>query len=508
MDMQMDPLPHDERTTGSQDDVPLSKMPIEWLIQVLQWLPTQYLFTIMCVNREWECAVRYIIKTRESLALVLNEVDCLRDRYQKYWITLTGRDMNNLSMMQTSVMQMRHLTCFAHHPNDRKPDGDTISDFIRQIMIQNAATLREIVCHQLPDDASVKFPRLTKLDCNTLDVNIHASLCPRLEELSVREAIIIGPQDPVMPSLKFFKSPTHGTNTQGISQFLVANAATLQSIEVHEMIVPKTTTFASLEQLVVFKQPQHCFFPVLQHLKLDQFDSLAQLSSCLPSPYRMISIDVFMRIPKESDVGDACNFIARMSNLKRIAIRGLVEPDQESEEAAADPAPVSDYPDLFADMNDLEDAVIRTVDWIDGGLQQAKLWPSSLIRNNPKLRKLHLFGILVTDADLILCSQLEHLSHVNLGYRMDGGFTIAGVRALLRGNSRSNITQFCLWADEDMIHDIDKEFDQIQQERNFWIERLKSFISRKVGIDAKYFVSPFPVRDSDVDEQFSRRPLC
>jgi hypothetical protein len=210
----------------------------------------------------------------------------------------------------------------------------------------------------------------------------------------------------------------------------------------------------------------------------------------------MTSFDAFMRIVTDTDMTDVCNLISRMVNLRKIAIRGLVDPDDWPNYDAAAMA-LNDYPDIFAEMHHLEEAVIRTVDWIDGGLQPADRWPASLMKNNPNLRIITLFGIRVGDNDLSICSELEHLTHLNLGYNC--GFTIAGVLSVLRGRPRSTITEFCLWTDEDMVHQIDKEFDEIQAERNVLFSRHKSFISRKVGIDAKYILfspaSGLPMRE-------------
>jgi hypothetical protein len=97
------------------------------------------------------------------------------------------------------------------------------------------------------------------------------------------------------------------------------------------------------------------------------------------------------------------------------------------------------------------------------------------MKNNPKLRAITLFGIRVGDNDLSICSELEHLTHLNLGYNC--GFTIAGVLSVLRGRPRSTITDFCLWTEEDMVHRIDRKFDEIQAGRNVLFVKHKSFVS-------------------------------
>ena len=65
-------------TEAKQTLGPFFKLPIEWLVQILDWLPTKTLFQVMRTNREWECGSRFVIKHRESLTLAMNPPDWKR----------------------------------------------------------------------------------------------------------------------------------------------------------------------------------------------------------------------------------------------------------------------------------------------------------------------------------------------------------------------------------------------------------------------------------------------
>jgi hypothetical protein len=134
-------------------------------------------------------------------------------------------------------------------------------------------------------------------------------------------------------------------------------------------------------------------------------------------------------------------------------------------------------PDLFANMHKLERVSISCSDRGEPLIfPEAKSWPSSLFANNPHLREVILIGIPVTDDDLLLCSELVNLSKMQMRCDQDAGFTITGIRSLLRGASRSKIAYFSLTAGEDVVMKADWEFDKIAKERGIKFSSSKEYL--------------------------------
>jgi hypothetical protein len=172
---------------------PLAKLPIEWLVQVIQWLPTQYIFTIMRVNREWECACRYVIKWRKTLILITRR---MRNEVTKYRIFLANNEEINaytngytitvdtkwnaerMDSMRNSLKQMENLIRLISFHAEAAAD--------RAVIIQNASTLKQLFMdHVHFKDMTVVFPELHSLTCETITGACAKSL-PVIKHLTIR----------------------------------------------------------------------------------------------------------------------------------------------------------------------------------------------------------------------------------------------------------------------------------------------------------------------------------
>jgi hypothetical protein len=424
---------------------PLAKLPIEWLVQVIYWLPTQFIFTIMCVNREWECACRYVLKWRESL-----EVSCRPgDVKSHHLVLLNPKDWNEERAAQilSSLKLMENLT----HVSDFT-DGATSpirKDWLQAIAVQNALTLVSMKRHQLPDDGSVMYKKLKKLDCATFDATSAGRLCPVLQNLRITRRVL-GQNYSPLPSLKVVT--THW-GKEGIPQFLGKSAASLETISFKQL---PACRFPKLKVLTTDNLPQESQVPSLQ--------SLALHSTTLPDDQnpsnfflnKLIQISVTVNNLEQASLSQAITWLSAMENMTSLFLQIKCNPPQD---------PV---PDLFANMHRLKKVSISIGPSSDepGRFLPAQGWASSLFTKNHNLSDLFLRGIPVTDEDLVLCSRLRNLTKVNLGNNEDHGFTVTGIIALLRGASRTRIAEFFFTMDQNRLHIIDSEIKEMEKERS------------------------------------------
>jgi hypothetical protein len=448
---------------------PLAKLPIEWLVQVIYWLPTQFIFTIMCVNREWECACRYVIRTRESLELrERHSGGYTREPVDERHAVRVCSSINTkrYDAMVSSLMAMEWLTSFRQQ--DSMMPCERFDDFYARIMKQNSSTLVQVICpDQLHDDGSISYPRLKKLRCGKFDATTAARLCSTLKDLSVSNRIMIDATTLPLMSLK--RLETGFCRGPDVDEFILRNAASLESIRCCKL---PGYNFPKLKEL--FQVPeQETFLPSLQRLEFWLgHENVAR--GCLKKlPLHQIRHLESYSINKEEgkeQIVDALKDLTVATQVQRIRITILKSSFPDGFE----------LPDLFANMHLIEKAEISIMDYPEIG----RSWVSSLVRNNPHLRELILHGIPVSDEDMILLSALSNLSVTRFGdypMRRRQGFTNHGIRYLLRRASRHKIIDFEVTGDEETFAAVDSEFDLIEKESNITFIRSK--------LDAKCFSS-------------------
>jgi hypothetical protein len=456
---------------------PLAKLPIEWLVQVIYWLPTQYIFTIMCVNREWECACRYVIKWRESL-----KVSCRPLERKSAFIILldtVGWNRERAKQVLSSLRQMRNLI---HFTDRTEVAPATRNDWLQEIAIQNAASLKSVNRRKLPDDGSVVYKRLKRLDCSTFDAGTAARLCPGMENLLVTSSVL-GPNSPPLPSLKVL---TVHCADNAMPLFLEKNAASLENI--WTFLELPACCFPKLKVLRTGCLPGEAQVPSLQTLSLDA-DALPDGET--PADFflnKMTKFSVNVDHLGQGSLSQAVTRISAMENLTSLYIHIKCDPPHH---------PVSD---LFANMHLLKDVTIiigRSFHKPDLFLPAAT-WASSLFTNNPGLRDLQLRGIPVTDNDLTVCSRLTNLHKVNLGKDKDHGFTVTGILSLLRGGSCNIIANLSLTTDTNSVDIIDSEIKDMAKERSVSFTRKVHERSSPIKIRFLHGPNAPPVADGQV----------
>ena len=96
--------------------------------------------------------------------------------------------------------------------------------------------------------------------------------------------------------------------------------------------------------------------------------------------------------------------------------------------------------------------------------------------------------IAVSDENLIHCSKLTNLQTVGFVRR---GFTMTGVRALLRGASRNIIRKIELEVDPEDVHEVEQEIKAMESERGVCFKRERqhlTFISQSPLTSLKFWL--------------------
>jgi hypothetical protein len=466
---------------GEEAAGPLAKLPIEWLVQVIYWLPTQFIFTIMCVNREWECACRYVIKWRKSLEVTFQRRSWPAASVFTIRLQCNAKSWNKerAGQVRSSLRQMRNLIHFADHT------GFTGYKAIRrgwlhEITFQNAASLKFLKHHRLFDDGFVTYSKLMELQCSFFDATSAARLCPRLENLTVFVKVL-SPHSPPLPSLKVV---TTRHSEDGIPLFLEKNATSLEEIRFDRL---PAFRFPKLKILKTRFLPDAFHVPSLQSVI---WSTAVVPDSETPADFfldKITTLCMNFEVVNQSSLNQAITRVSAMENMTRLDLRIRCGPLQY---------PV---PDLFANLHNLDNVTVHVCLPFDHPARvfPAATWASSLFTNNRNLRAVELRGIQVTDEDLVLCSKLKKLSKVNLGIDKNHGFTVSGIMALLRGASRSQISKVSLTSDQNSLNIIDSEITEMEKERSVSFTRKVHERSSPIKIHFLHGPNPPPVVAGD-----------
>jgi hypothetical protein len=282
----------------------MSTMPIEWLVQVLKWLDTEYLFSIMRTNREWECGIQWILKHRKSLRLCHRKIGC-------HW---EDRFHSALSSFLKYMENVKHLDMAECYDDDAMPLIQAHADKLVSLHVDVAPIF------------TITFPKLKKLDFMQFDAS-YSTCFPVLEELEAFEIHNPTHENAFMPNLKKFTYNRQNDAYDcdpGVRQFLTRHADQLVSLKVFEM-TNNDHVFSFDNESVVFKK--------MTHIELDDFtfpskcpalnsaiihEQRSQTFSELPVK-QMTNMEVYLTDLEEDIKGLILTTISKMEKLQHLA---------------------------------------------------------------------------------------------------------------------------------------------------------------------------------------------
>ena len=231
--MQSSPGTHGTVATDQQPTPgPFSKLPIEWLVQILEWLPTQCLFQIISTNREWECGSRFVLKNRESLKIVWRE--------SEDWDAIVVSDTGKLTGAVTSILKsMENVTRLVFH--DPHKDHDT-ADLMRLVtafagqLVELDVELHFFYHRENPVftvEHRLVFPNLERFACyRAFDGSMGATCFPKLRELKadmIKNGSHANAKLPMLQKLFLVEGIGDGEEDD-VDAFLTQNSGTLTSL--------------------------------------------------------------------------------------------------------------------------------------------------------------------------------------------------------------------------------------------------------------------------------------
>ena len=256
---------------------PMSRLPIEWLEQVLDFLPTRRLFVVMSVNREWNAAAKYIVKNRKCLILFRSIQHRMYEGtldYDSFGIKV--RD-NMMQQVMRSLMLMQGLEKLIVFEVDM--------NLVKELILENAACLKILsIGGPLPTRASVTFSGLLYLQCKQLDAD-GAAACPKLQTLVIGVMDVEGAEfvtlpDVLMPSVTKLVVIYPEFRDSEITAFVVRNASTICFMHVPELPAKESGPPLRFDRLTNLKcdstgygfrdRKQRHVFPSLQHVSITE----------------------------------------------------------------------------------------------------------------------------------------------------------------------------------------------------------------------------------------------
>lgn len=259
------------------------------------------------------------------------------------------------------------------------------------------------------------------------------------------ECITTDPQVPVTPIKTLTWLSVEGEDEDEFSEFVKAHAATLETLICSDMFLNEYITFPRVKHLSCWNLP-YASFPLLESLAIEGMTRPDNFSN-LPHS-RITGVDLYFELVTAAEIDEIMNQIGKMINLKKMTIGGNFCLSAE----------------MFVSIHHLEEVDIQFGLWgSDSVFKDAGTFVSSLVQNNPLISTLIVSGIPVKDEDLISCAALTNLNEVRVMKIPGEKFTAAGVRALLSGASRQNISNFFIEMSDEMYNEISAEFSEFQR---------------------------------------------
>lgn len=205
---------------------PFSKLPIEWLVQIFQWLPTQVLFQIMTTNRDWEWGARYVLKWRQSL-----QIDAWFRKENSEELTVGAvmeQAAEKLSAALPSLIKrmtnVKRLTVIG----DYRREAD-----VSKLLTSFPANLVHLDVYTTPwIFTAVVFPKLKQLWVNTFDAAAGVTCFPQLEYLCTKAIIHGSHENAIMPLMRDLEFDGFRTRLDDLHDFMTQNAKTLTRISI------------------------------------------------------------------------------------------------------------------------------------------------------------------------------------------------------------------------------------------------------------------------------------
>ena len=194
----------------------MQDMAIEWLEQVLSFLPLPDVYKCKSVCKEWQAAANDVIRNWKTLVLVVRDSKTLPVRTHNNQIFMDRaaispksrsrflhwrmrNEQANRSHAQSWIKRLKQLVRLKEIRFDiMKPlCGESLVPVVDDIVLRNASTLTRlhIGSQKLPFDPKrpVVFHKLRDLECSQMDYD-QAAACPRLVKLRAGTSSVKGLQ--------------------------------------------------------------------------------------------------------------------------------------------------------------------------------------------------------------------------------------------------------------------------------------------------------------------------
>jgi hypothetical protein len=373
-----DDMQHATATLG-----PFAKLPIEWLVQVMDWLPTTCLFRIMRTNREWECGARYVLKHRDSVHLV---------SYGGYSTLRTAFDVKvspyssaaPMSSIMKGMKNLKHLKVDGPMTEELVVEAIGLGPGMKELLQANAANLISLSWMvDVTSIMSLMFPKLKKLECFTFDCAAAAAgFFPKLEEIDVLSLENVTPQTasslPTLKRFTYWKEWAYGMRRPELELFLASNSHHLTSMKYkceafHLNFDEMHFNFLKLEKLDIdnFTFPTKC--PALKSLKVTRGSLGFDLSEL--NKTQITELEVKTNRLTAEEIKSLFQNISQMVNMKHFKLFTRGSGDEH-------------FLMLFQNMTHLETVVID----VDGGFRGKRVadWTRIIHQNNVNLRSLEI----------------------------------------------------------------------------------------------------------------------
>ena len=200
------PVDDDKREKREESNMRMDDMAIEWVEQVLSFLPLSDVYKCRSVCKTWQAAANYVISDWETLEVVVRKCKqwpvrtdknqiflitdsalCHRRRHRRGLAHVYSRNKKVLTYVQTWIERLNQLGRLREirFVDDDFAFGTAARAVVNDIVLRNANTLTLMRGELLPLQAShrVVFSNLRDLEFNSLLDPDQAAACPRLVKL-------------------------------------------------------------------------------------------------------------------------------------------------------------------------------------------------------------------------------------------------------------------------------------------------------------------------------------
>lgn len=395
---------------------PMNGLPDEVLRHVLSFLHIDSILSAMRVNRKWEKAARYEVKHRKSLIIskmsrcaVCEETDvacqsCKKKRFSDNGVIHI--DVNGDYAVLFFLMKMQRL---------QKLDAYRIpEDRIAFLIMQNAKTVRVLRgVFKLPAAPSLVYGKLVELECIEFDQET-ATACPNISVLRMEDGSHSNRTSNssvtsvLFPNLVELDITGTSRDAADFNQFIALHAHQLKTFiskGPHPLEVNgRPVVYENLEELRIIVSDSYAVTNCskLQRLEITSLDDQTDLSHLPVQSMRSLSIID----PDEDDftvkgLTHIVETVSRLVHLTDFKLTAFNIPLEQMELKCLTP--------LFSNSRRLENVTIGL-----DGCYRMDLMVDTVVRRNPRLQKLYLDGIRVSDPVIVSMSRLSHLRSLTL----------------------------------------------------------------------------------------------